>query len=87
VNTAASEEPRKEIVSAFSAMGTRYTRIRELTHYRYRLAGLFVVLFSLQEVAAFVLRKHARAALVPFRILTSVLWPLFAAYCAYVFLG
>ena len=66
---------------------TLHADSRELTDYRYRLSGLFAVLISLQEVAAFVLRKHARAALVPFRILTSVLWPLFAAYCAYVFLG
>jgi hypothetical protein len=88
--TLASENPseaRAQIVSAYSAMGKRYTRIRELTHYRYRLTGWFFGLFALQELTAFALRQRVRAAVVPFRLLASLLWPLLAAYCAYAYLG
>lgn len=78
---------RAGVVAAYQAMGTRYTRFRELIVYRYRLTALVGALFVLQELIVFGLRRRAPAAVLPMRGLAALFWPLFGGFCAYVFLG
>ena len=77
---------RSEILSAYQAMTSRYSRFREVIPYRFRWTGFFCALLVIQELIFLALRRYVPKATTQLRLCASGLWLLFGSYCAYVLL-
>ncbi len=80
------EVRRRAIVSAYEAARREYPGVRELTHYRYRLTMLALILLVVQEAVIAATRRLSPGAVPALRAAASLAWLSFGLLAAFWYL-